>query len=71
MKPTKRQIFKAAKIVVGKDAPIVAGAITAKTDYLASFDRKHLLKYKGDIEASFKVKVVTPGDLIQLSPLGS
>jgi len=60
VKPTKRQILKATKIIEGKDAPIVAGAIFSKADYLVSFDRKHLLQHKKEIEASFKLKVLTP-----------
>ncbi len=65
VKPTKRQTFKAAKIVVGKDAPIVAGAILAKVDYLVSFDRKHLLYQKQEIKLHFRIKVVTPDELIK------
>lgn len=64
IKPTNRQILKAAKIIVGKDAPIVAGAVKASADYLVSYDRKHLLKQKQEIEKDFKLKVVTPDELI-------
>lgn len=64
VKPTKRQIHKAAKVVVGKDAPIVAGAIFSRADYLVSFDRKHLLQHRQQIEENFKIKVVTPDELI-------
>lgn len=64
VKPKKRQIFKAAKIVIGKDAPIVAGALQSKADYLVTYDRKHLLQYKKDIRESFKIKVITPDELI-------
>lgn len=63
VKPTKIQIFKAAKIVIGKDAPIVAGAIAAKADFLVSYDRKHLLSYTQEIEENFKINVVTPDEL--------
>ncbi len=47
VKPTKRQILKATEIIEGKDAPIVAGAISSKADYLVSF----------------KLKVVTPDEV--------
>ena len=63
-KPTKKQILKAAKIVVGKDAPIVAGAIKAKVDYLVTYDRKHLLEYKREIKTNFHLKVVTPDEVV-------
>lgn len=65
IKPTKRQILKAAKLIEGKDAPIVAGAIVAKADYLVSYDRKHLLERKKEIEANFKFKVITPDEIMK------
>lgn len=40
--PTKNQIRKVIKSIEAKDAPIVAGAISAKADYLVTYDRKHL-----------------------------
>lgn len=51
-------------LVEVKDAPIVAGAVKAKADYLVSYDRKHLLQYKQEIKENFKLKVVTPDELI-------
>lgn len=65
VKPTKKQILKAAKVVVGKDAPIVAGAISSKANYLVTFDRKHLLRHKQEIKDNFKLKVVTPDELLK------
>ncbi len=44
--PTKSQIVKVSKIIELKDAPIVAGAIKAKADFLVSFDRKHILQQR-------------------------
>jgi len=41
--PTTEEIAEAATYTVLKDAPIVAAAKRAKVDYLASFDRKHLV----------------------------
>lgn len=63
--PKKSLVQKVAKIVDIKDAPIVAGAVQAKADYLVSFDRKHILQHKEDIEANFKIKVSTPDEVIQ------
>lgn len=62
--PNKSLVLEVAKIVEMKDAPIVAGAISAKADYLVSFDRKHLLQHKQKIETHFKVKIVTPDELL-------
>lgn len=63
--PTKTLILKVSKTVELKDAPIVAGAISSKSDYLVSYDRKHLLQFKAEIKTSFKIKVVTPDELIK------
>ncbi len=64
--PGKLLVLKASKAVDVKDAPIVAGAISSKADYLVSFDRKHLLQRKAEIGANFKVKVVTPDEVLKL-----
>jgi predicted nucleic acid-binding protein len=40
---TKSGTARAARVVVTKDAAIVAGAVQAKAAYLATFDRRHLL----------------------------
>jgi hypothetical protein len=46
-----------AQVVVLKDAPIVAGAIKANAQYLASYDRKHLLRQAAMIKDHFGVTV--------------
>lgn len=63
--PTKTLVLKVSKIIELKDAPIVAGAISSKADYLVSYDRKHLLQHKKEIEANFKLKVVTPDEIVK------
>ena len=63
--PTRALVLKVSKVVEVKDAPIAAGAISSKADYLVSFDRKHLLQHKEEIKTHFKAKVVTPDDLIK------
>jgi len=40
---TRKEVLIAAKIVVLKDAPILAAAKAAKVDMLVSLDKKHLL----------------------------
>ena len=62
--PTKSLVRKVSKVIEFKDAPIVAGAISSKVDYLVSFDRKHILQHKQEIEENFKIKVVTPDELL-------
>ena len=63
--PTKSLVVKVSKVIELKDAPIVAGAIVAKVDYLVSFDRKHLLGHSKEIRTHFKVKVVAPDELLR------
>lgn len=62
--PSKTLVARVAKIVELKDAPIVAGAIISRSEYLVSWDQHHLLAHKGKIEAAFQVKVVTPNELV-------
>lgn len=61
--PSKTLVLKVAKVIELKDAPIVAGAISSKADYLVTYDRRHLLQHKKEIETNFKVNVVIPDEL--------
>ncbi len=63
--PSKSLVMKVSRVIELKDAPIVAGAITAKAEYLVSFDRKHLLQHNKEIRTHFKVKVVAPDELLK------
>ena len=63
--PSKSLVMKVSRIIELKDAPIVAGAIAAKAEYLISFDRKHLLQHNKEIRKDFQVKVVTPDELLK------
>jgi predicted nucleic acid-binding protein len=53
--PTKAQIVKAAQIVHLKDAPIVAAAVKANADYLATHDVKHLLNHAKAIADAYVI----------------
>ena len=55
----------AGRIVVAKDAPIVAPAIEAKADWLVSYDRKHLLRLADLILAEFGISVAVPEDVLR------
>lgn len=65
VKVKKNQILKVTEVVHIKDAPIVAGALKAKADYLVSFDRKHLLQQAKAIKTKFKIKVITPDIVVK------
>ena len=62
--PDKPLVLRVAEVVEAKDAPIVAAAIVAEVDYLASYDQKHLLRQKDQILSSFGVKVVVPDEVL-------
>ena len=56
---TKQSVLDAAKLIVLKDAPIIAAAKTAKVDMLVSLDKKHILK-RTDLEIYINASIVTP-----------
>ena len=64
VQPTRSQILRVARDVEPKDAPIVAAALRARADYVATYDRKHLLSQKQKIEARFGVRVVMPDEIL-------
>ncbi len=66
VKPARTQILKAAKIIESKDVPIIAGAMKSKADFLVSYDRRHILLRKDEIEKEFSIKVATPDEVMKL-----
>ncbi|MDO8755676.1 MAG: PIN domain-containing protein [Anaerolineales bacterium] len=56
---TKQSVLDAAKVIVLKDAPIIAAAKTAKVNMLVSLDKKHILG-RTDLEAYINASIVTP-----------
>ncbi len=56
---TKQAVLDAAKLIVLKDAPIIAAAKTAKVNMLISLDKKHILG-RTDLEAYIHASIVTP-----------
>jgi predicted nucleic acid-binding protein len=53
-----------AATIVLKDAPIVAGAIHAGVQAVATYDRKHLLSQAALIQANFAIIVATPESIL-------
>jgi predicted nucleic acid-binding protein len=62
---SKREIELYKKIITSKDAHILASTDKAKVKYLATLDKKHLLKIDHK-KASLPFKILTPGELIHL-----
>jgi len=56
---SKQAVLDAAKLIVLKDAPIIAAAKTAKVNMLISLDKKHILG-RTDLEAYIHASIVTP-----------
>ena len=65
MDPSRAQILQASRVVDPKDAPIVAAAVRVRAEYLATYDRRHLLAYKESIQARFDVMVSTPDEVLR------
>jgi predicted nucleic acid-binding protein len=64
--PKRGQIERAQTVVTPTDAPILAGAIACKADFLATLDRQHLI----GIDVSHltpKLVIATPGDILGLT----
>jgi predicted nucleic acid-binding protein len=64
--PSKADVFKAARIVHSKDAPIVAAAATAKAEYLATHDVKHLVTHAQAIARGYGITVLTAAALLHI-----
>ena len=65
--PSPREIQTLLPLVLAKDAPILAGALACRADYLATFDRQHLIGI--DITSlSTSLVIATPGDILNRIP---
>lgn len=63
--PTAAQVAQAATMIDAKDAPIVAAAQAAGATYLASYDRRHLLAKRAEIEAAYGMVTTTPDEILR------
>lgn len=62
--PPAELVQKLLTTVEPKDAPIVAAALYAQADYLATYDQKHLLQQKEQIRSSLGLEVATPDEVL-------
>lgn len=60
--PPIRAVRRFSSLIHPDDAPVLAAAVAAKTDYLVTWDRKHFLT-KGP-RALMQPKVMTPGEFL-------
>jgi len=47
-----------------EDAPVVAGAVHGEARYLATYDRRHLLRKSEEIRQGFGLEVATPEQIL-------
>jgi predicted nucleic acid-binding protein len=61
--PSKEDVLAAAAYTALKDAPVVAAAINAQTDYLVTLDRKHLID-PVEVAGGSGLAIVLPSDAL-------
>lgn len=64
--PDSELVREVAAHVAAKDAPIVAAAILAQVEFLATYDQRHLIREAAEIQARFGLVVTTPDQIIAL-----
>lgn len=62
--PSDALIVNTARLVVAKDAPIIAAARAVRAPLVATYDRKDLLSKREEILAEFGVTVATPEQIL-------
>ena len=62
--PPHALVVDTARIVVTKDAPIIAAARSAQAPLVATYDRKDLLSRRQEILIAFGVTVATPDEIL-------
>jgi putative PIN family toxin of toxin-antitoxin system len=60
-KATKKDIRNAYKIIQTEDAPILAGALKTKIDFLLTLDKKFIKLVKGKVN----FEILSPGEFLQ------
>ena len=62
--PPEALITDTARVVVAKDAPVIAAARAAQATLVATYDRKDLLSNRQEILTAFGVTVATPEEIL-------
>ncbi|MGE3271962.1 MAG: PIN domain-containing protein [Chloroflexota bacterium] len=62
--PTPELVVQVAVDIEPKDAAIVAGAVAARTRFLVTYDRRHLLAEAELIRQRYHIETLTPGELL-------
>lgn len=64
IRPSRSLIAETERVVVAKDAPIIAAARAAQALLVATYDRKDLLAKRQEILDAFGVTVATPEEIL-------
>ncbi len=62
--PSPALVDEVARHIEPKDAPIVAAAIAARSDYLVTYDRRHLLSHADLIRHRYGIETVEPAVML-------
>jgi hypothetical protein len=62
--PPQSLIVDTSRVIVTKDAPIIAAAREAQVPLVATYDRRHLLAKRQEIHTAFGITVATPGEIL-------
>jgi predicted nucleic acid-binding protein len=60
----RRAVLDAGKLIILKDAPIIAAAKIAKVDMLVSLDKRHILDHP-ELETYIQAFIMTPAQAFQ------
>jgi predicted nucleic acid-binding protein len=63
-RPSHSQLRDIAVKIALKDAPIVAGAVAAGAQFIATYDRRHLLSQAERIDELYSILVCTPEQVL-------
>jgi predicted nucleic acid-binding protein len=61
--PSREDVWSAEEYVAQNDAFIIAAAINANVDFVATFDRKHLID-PPEVGTKSGLNITTPGDIL-------
>jgi len=64
IEPSQTTIDHCATIVHSKDAPVVAAAVVGNANWLATYDRKHLLAQRAAVLDEFGITIATTDEVI-------
>ncbi len=64
--PLEALVQIVARSIEPKDAPIIAAAIAAEAAYIVSYDRRHLVSKRDEIEATFHIITTTPDEILNI-----